>query len=743
MFYQECKSFQKIVTLATIGTKHSHRGENMNLTNAKNALKKYFGYDSFRPLQAEVIQSVYNKKDVILLMPTGGGKSVCFQIPAVTMEGTCIVVSPLISLMKDQVEALRANGIRAAFLNSSLTYQEQQYIQNELYHGYLDLLYTSPEKMASPDFLPLLKASKICLFAIDEAHCISSWGHDFRPEYRQLRFLKKTYPDIPVIAVTATADKLTRKDIAVQLELKQPEMFVASFDRPNLKLEVRPGRKRMEQIIEFINKRPNQPGIIYCLAKKTTETVAEKLIANGINAECYHAGLDSRQRTRAQEAFIQDKTTVICATVAFGMGIDKSNVRWIIHYNLPKNIESYYQEIGRAGRDGADAETLLFYSTQDLMSLKDIINESESSYKDIYLAKLERMYQFATSLICRRKVLLNYFNETMLENCGNCDVCMNPPQYINGTIIAQKALSAVARLNQQAGTGMLVDVLRGSRSYNILSNGYDKIKTYGAGKDIRQQDWFFYLEQLVNQGLLEIAYDDHNKIKLTEASNFVLYKGQEVQLVQAEIAQKRQEEDKMKAETTSRRASERQRVRDDLFEHLRELRLDIARQKGVPPYIVFGDATLEEMAAERPATMEDMAKISGMGEIKLRDYGQQFINAIRSFLLEKMDEGIKFQGSTYLETFRLFQQGVSPDEIAVQRNLKLSTVFSHLIHLFEKGENIDLKPYVSKEEMQRVFEVLPTLEEPYKLKEIYEALKEEVPYEKIRLALVFYKPSTS
>lgn len=710
----------------------------MNLTDAKNALKKYFGFDTFRPLQAEVIQSVYDKKDVILLMPTGGGKSVCFQIPAITMDGTCVVVSPLISLMKDQVEALRANGIRAAFINSSLTYQEQQHLENELFHGRLDLVYTSPEKITSQDFLPLLKASKISLFAIDEAHCISAWGHDFRPEYRQLRFLKKSFPHVPVIAVTATADRLTRKDIAVQLELNNPEMFIASFDRPNLKLEVKPGRKRLEQMLDFIEKRPNQSGIIYCLAKKTTETVAEKLKANGINASFYHAGLDARQRSKVQEDFIQDRTTVICATIAFGMGIDKSNVRWIIHYNLPKNIEGYYQEIGRAGRDGADADTLLFYSAGDLIQLRDIIAESESEYRDIHLAKLERMFQYATSLICRRKILLNYFNETMLENCGNCDVCLNPPQYIDGTIVAQKALSAVARLNEQVGTGLLVDVLRGSRSYSILSGGYDKIKTYGAGKDIRQQDWFFYIEQLVNQGLLEIAYDDHNKVKLTDASKAVLFKGQKIQLVQADVMKKRQEEEQAIAEAKTKRTTERQRVRDELFEHLRQLRLDIAREKGVPPYIVFADATLEEMAAERPATEDDLSKISGVGEQKLREFGRRFLDAIQEFLLAKRDEGVKMQGTTYLETFRLYQQGLSPEEIAAKRELSPITIFSHLAYLYEKGERVDIGKYVSQETLRQVSAVLQNLEEPYQLKEIFEKLEGHVEYDKIRLSIAWF-----
>lgn len=715
----------------------------MNLDSAKTALKKYYGYDSFRPLQAEVIQSIYQKKDVLLLMPTGGGKSVCFQIPAVTMEGTCVVVSPLISLMKDQVEALRANGIRAAFLNSSLTYPEQQAVENDLFHGHLDLLYTSPEKMASQEFLPLLRSAKICLFAIDEAHCISAWGHDFRPEYRQLRFLKKTFPDVPVIALTATADKLTRKDIVVQAELRNPEIFIASFDRPNLSLEVRPGRKRIEQIIEFIEKRPNQPGIVYCLARKTTEMLAEKLRDNGIDAAAYHAGLDERTRPQVQEDFINDRTTVICATIAFGMGIDKSNVRWVIHYNLPKNLEGYYQEIGRAGRDGTDSDTLLFYSAGDVAMLREFISEGDSQHREIQLAKLERMHQYATALICRRKILLNYFNETMLENCGNCDVCKNPPKDFDGTVIAQKALSAVSRLNEQVGTGMLVDVLRGSKSYNLISNGYDKIKTYGAGKDVRQEEWFFYLEQLVNQGLMEIAYDDHSKIKLTEGSKSVLFNGQKVQLVRAEILEKRKEEEAAKTATRTKRTTERQRVRDELFEHLRQLRVDLARKKGVPPYIIFGDATLEEMAAERPSTEADLSQISGVGEQKLREYGRYFLDGIQEFLLAKKDEGMRIAGSTYLETFRLYKQGATVEEIAAQRGLSPITVVSHYAYLYEKGENINIWAYLTKAEAKKVAEVLHGKEPPFKLQEIFLALNEEVAYEKIRLAIAWFNKTAN
>lgn len=709
----------------------------MNLATAKEALKKYFGYDAFRPLQAEVIQCIYDKKDVILLMPTGGGKSVCFQIPAITTEGTSVVISPLISLMKDQVESLRANGIKAAFINSSLSYQEQQEVENDLFHGRLDLVYTSPEKMASQDFLPLLKSSKISFFAIDEAHCISSWGHDFRPEYRQLRFLKKTFPDKPIIAVTATADKLTRKDIAVQLEVPNAEMFVASFDRPNLSLEVRPGRKRIEQILEFINERPNQSGIIYCLAKKTCESVTAKLLENGIKADFYHAGLSNVERSKVQEDFINDRTPIICATVAFGMGIDKSNVRWIIHYNLPKNIEGYYQEIGRAGRDGSAADTLLFYSAADVVMYKEFIMQNDSEYRDIHSAKLDRMYQYATSLICRRKILLNYFNETQFDNCGNCDVCNNPPKYFEGTVVAQKALSAVARLQENVGMGMLVDVLRGSKSYSVISNGYDKIKTYGVGKDIRTQDWYFYLEQIVNQGLLEIAYDDYNKIKLTEASKAILFGGQKVQLVQVETVDKRKKEEDAKADASKKKQSVRKRVRDELFEHLRQLRLDLSRKKGVPPYIIFSDATLEEMAAERPANESEMRRISGLGDAKMREFGRTFLEAIQDFLATKTQVGISSNGSTYLETFQLYQQGFSVEEIAEKRELTKDTILSHFIHLYEKGEKVNIKKFVTKEELQKVAEATKSIEPPYRLKEIFDSLNEEISYGHIKLALSY------
>jgi ATP-dependent DNA helicase RecQ len=711
----------------------------MTLTNAKTALRKYFGYDAFRPMQAEVIEAVYSGKNVLLLMPTGGGKSVCFQVPAITMEGTCVVISPLISLMKDQVEALRANGVRAAFLNSSLDLPEQRHVEDELFNGRLDLIYVSPEKMASRDFQPLLKSLKICLFAIDEAHCISAWGHDFRKEYRQLKFLKKNFPAVPVIALTATADRVTRNDIVTQLGFENPGIFIASFDRPNLHLEVRPGRKRWEQIMEFVREHPNQSGIIYCLVRKTTESLAAKLQTEGLVADSYHAGMADRRRSEVQEDFINDKTPIVCATIAFGMGIDKSNVRWVIHYNLPKNIEGYYQEIGRAGRDGLPSDTLLFYSFGDVMKMRDIISSNgQGEFTKVHLAKLDRMQQYASSLICRRKILLNYFNETMLENCGNCDVCKNPPQHIDGTLISQKALSAVARLKEQVGTGMLVDVLRGSKSYSLLSAGYDKIKTYGAGRDLRQDEWFHYIEQMVNQGLLDVAYDDAHKVKLTAASRTILFDGQKVQLVKAETAKKRQAEEEAKADKKSRRGMDRQRVRDELFEHLRKLRLQLSREKGVPPYIVFSDATLEEMAAGRPATEADLSRVSGVGEQKLREYGRIFLDGIQEFLLQKSDEGVRIKGSTYLETFRMYQQGISAEEIAEKRGLNLGTVYSHFAWLYEKGERIEIGKYVSKDEIKAIVAVLPALEEPFKMKDIFDALKEEISYEKIRLGLAYY-----
>lgn len=709
----------------------------MNLTLAQEALKKYFGYDSFRPMQAEIIEAIFQKKDALVLMPTGGGKSICYQIPAVTMEGTCIVVSPLISLMKDQVEALKANGIKAAFLNSSLAAQERRVIEDDLFYGRLDLIYVSPEKMCTQEFLPLIKSVKINLFAIDEAHCISSWGHDFRPEYAKLKFLKKEFPNTPTVALTATADRMTRKDIVEQLELKDPEIFVASFDRPNLSLEVRPGRKRIEQILEFIEQRPNQSGIIYCLSRKNTEDVCAKLLKNGIKADFYHAGMNSAERSRVQEAFIKDETPVIAATVAFGMGIDKSNVRWIIHYNLPKNIESYYQEIGRGGRDGVKADTLLFYSFQDVVMYREFIENGGGDLVEIKKAKLERMYKYATSSACRRKVLLNYFSEDMRHNCGNCDICNNPPEVIDGTVIAQKALSAIFRLKESVAQGMLIDVLRGSRRQEIFRFGYHNIKTYGAGADLSWQLWQSYLEQMLNQGLIEIAYEDHNKVKLTDASKEVLFDGQKVQFVQAETIRKRKEEAQKKADAKKRKKTERQRVRDELFEHLRKLRVEIARKKGVPPYIVFSDASLEEMAAVRPKTMEEMNEVSGVGEAKLKEYGRVFLDAIQAFIFKKSDEGVKTKGDSPLITFQMYKSGMNIDQIAQKRELVSGTIGSHLVTYYLQGEDVKLSDFVTKKEVGRVLEVIHEMEEPFKLKEIFETLNEELAYYQIKFALAY------
>ncbi len=707
----------------------------MDIPTAKKALKEYFGYDSFRPGQEEIISSVLAGKDVIVLMPTGGGKSVCYQIPAITMKGTCVVISPLIALMKDQVEGLKSNGVRAAYINSTVAAIDQRALENDLVRGKIDLLYVSPEKAVSRDFNALMGAIDLNLIAVDEAHCISEWGHDFRPEYTQLQFLKKQFPRTPVIALTATADRLTRKDIETQLGLVKPEKYISSFDRPNLSLEVRPGRKRLEQIVDFVKNRKGQSGIVYCLSRKSTESVAAKLNHNGIKAAYYHAGLPSSQRAAVQEDFINDNVPVICATIAFGMGIDKSNVRWVIHYNLPKNIEGYYQEIGRAGRDGTKADTLLFYSYADVMTMRNILSENGSNNENVQLSKLERMQQYAESLICRRQILLNYFSENTDGNCGNCDICKNPPQHFDGTVVAQKALSAVYRTRMRVGVNLLIDILRGSKRREVMDNNYHTIKTYGAGAEYSAGDWQQFIQQMLNLGLLEIAYDKKNVLQLTDASEEVLFKGRKVELVRMTSVMERR---KQRQSDVPRPKPVRERLRDELFEKLRELRRVLAKKKGIPPYVVFTDASLEEMAAERPSTADEFLQISGVGNKKLQDFGRPFLKAIQEYVVEKSTEGRRVKGSTYLITYQMYQKGLSPEDIAMNRGIHPTTVYSHLAYLFEKGEDVDIKQYVSDFDLEKIA-LEYNADNKVTPKMIFEKFEGDLEYHIIRLGLSLAK----
>lgn len=710
----------------------------MNLTQAAAALKKYFGYDQFRPLQSDIIQTVYNGRDTLVLMPTGGGKSVCFQIPAITLDGVTVVVSPLIALMKDQVEALSANGIPAAFINSSLSTDQQRNVETALLAGYLKLLYVSPEKLVSQSFQPLLKRLKISLFAIDEAHCISSWGHDFRPEYTQLKFLKNQFPGVPLIALTATADKLTRKDIIDQLGLANPAVFIASFDRPNISLTVRPGQKRFEQIVEFLKEHPNQSGIIYCLSRKGCEGLAEKLNSKGFRAAHYHAEVPPAQRSKVQEDFINDRTPIICATIAFGMGIDKSNVRFVVHYNLPRNLEGYYQEIGRAGRDGLNSDALLFFSYADLISYREMIEQGEASaeQKDLKLAKLERMYQFAEAPVCRRKTVLNYFGEPYDKSCGNCDVCKNPPQHFDGTTAAQKALSAITRTGQRVGMSLLVDILRGSQRREIMEHKYHEIKTYGAGKEHGYDEWLFLLSQMLHVGLIEIAYDDHNCLRVTDEGKRILFEGKKVSLAMPQPKQKPGEK------TAIPRVAEKsktQLMREELLARLMALRRDLAVQQGIPPYTLFSDLTLQQMADSRPLSDAEMLEIEGVSERKLQLYGDAFMGAIRQFVLEKTQAGERVTGSTHFISYDLFKRGHLVEEIAELRGISTLTVMGHLATMYERGELIDLGQWVSPEECDIIQGALPLFEEPYQLKIIHEHFGERFNFDKIRFAIADYR----
>jgi ATP-dependent DNA helicase RecQ len=704
----------------------------MDSTALRTALKKYYGYDQFRPMQEEIILSLMSGKDILVIMPTGGGKSICFQLPAILMPGTCIVVSPLIALMKDQVEGLRASGIKAAYLNSSQDPPEQRAVENDFFNGNLDLLYISPEKLVSSGFFPLLSRVTINLIAIDEAHCISAWGHDFRPEYTQLNFLKQHFPNIPVIALTATADKITRKDISGQLRLPHPETFIASFDRPNLQLTVRPGQQRLPQILQFLKNHQGESGIIYTLSRKSTEELASKLRDVGYKAEAYHAGLSARERSRVQEAFINDNAQIICATIAFGMGIDKSNVRWVIHYNLPKNIESYYQEIGRAGRDGANAETILFYSYNDIKVLQDILSESPPELAELQLTKLERMQQYAEAQVCRRRILLGYFGESLEKNCGNCDVCKNPPQYFDGTVIAQKALSAIVRMGQSAPLTTVIDVLRGSGKKELREKGYDQIKTFGAGRDLSQFDWYQYLHQLINLGYIEIAYDQKNALKIMPAAEPVLFGKESIQLSQATTI-------KEKAAPAERIKPIPEQQRDELFEILRQLRKTLAQEKGVPPYIIFTDVTLEAMAQSKPLSPADLQRVHGVGEAKLAAYGEYFLEAIRDYVDA---HSASIRGSTQRVSAALFKEGLSIEAIAERRELTASTVLGHIASSYEQGEDLDISVILPEDALQAILQSLKYLPDPCPLKTIFEYFDGKYSYDQIKLTLAHRKRFT-
>ena len=598
-------------------------------------LKTYFGYDSFRPLQEDIIRHLMDRKDALVLMPTGGGKSICYQLPALLSEGTAVVVSPLISLMKDQVETLCANGIAAGALNSNNDETENASLRRACMEGKLKLLYISPEKLlAEANYL--LRDMHISLFAIDEAHCISQWGHDFRPEYTQMGILHQLFPQVPIIALTATADKITREDIIKQLHLNQPRIFISSFDRPNLSLTVKRGYQQKEKskaILDFIARHSGESGIIYCMSRSKTETVAQMLQKQGIKSAVYHAGLSPARRDEAQDDFINDRVQVVCATIAFGMGIDKSNVRWVIHYNLPKSIESFYQEIGRAGRDGMPSDTLLFYSLADLILLTKFA--TDSGQQSINLEKLQRMQQYAEADICRRRILLSYFGENTTCDCGNCDVCKNPPERFDGTIIVQKALSAIARSEQQIGTGILVDILRGNMSSEVTERGYHRLKTFGAGREVPARDWHDYLLQMLQLGYFEIAYNENNHLKITQSGTDVLFGRARALLVtirrEEAVQATRGRKRKATVPTKELPLGLPNTESGELFEALRTLRKRLADQEALPAYIVLSDKVLHLLSASRPTTIEEFGNISGIGEYKKKKYGKEFVDLIRKY----------------------------------------------------------------------------------------------------------------
>ncbi len=716
----------------------------MNIAQAKEILKHQFGYDSFRMNQEAAIETVLSKKDCVVLMPTGGGKSLCYQIPALMLEGLTLVVSPLIALMKDQVDALRTNGVEAAFLNSTQSGQQQAEVFKSIREGNLKLLYVAPERLlqSGDQFIDYLKGINVSLFAIDEAHCISSWGHDFRPEYIQLGKLKSHFPDIPLIALTATADKLVRKDIIERLQVEHAELFVSSFNRPNIFYGVQPKKNHYPQLLDYLEERKGESGIIYCLSRKSVESLAADLHDEGFAALPYHAGLDKETRDKNQELFLKDEAKIIVATIAFGMGIDKSNVRFVVHCDLPKNIESYYQETGRAGRDGLQSEALLFFSWGDVAKLEDFARvEGNLEQSEIMLKKLKIMGNFGDLKTCRRKFLLNYFAEETIEVCGNCDNCQTEFERFDGTIIAQKALSAVTRTGQKFGLSYLIDFLRGSQA-KAIRDEHKNLKTYGVGSDISKENWFDYFRDLMSQGYLKQTEGQYPVLVLTEKSNDVLRGNVQVDLFKV----------KAKTEKKSSLVNEvAYPYLQDLLDTLKQLRLSLAKRENVPAYVIFSDATLVELATYLPLNENEMQKISGVGDLKLQKYGAEFLQELNNYCAtNQLTSRIHLKApkrvpktrtkrdadgnTTFGLSLDMFLSGLAVGEIARQRSLAVSTIEGHLLRYLPTGE-INLEDLVTDEKVAVIQNALTTHGAKKSIAEIKEMLGEDFSYGEIRAVL--------
>lgn len=713
----------------------------MDIEKLKKVLKTYYGYDDFRPLQEEIIIHTINGGDSLVLMPTGGGKSLCFQVSALLLDGMAVVVSPLISLMKDQVESLRMNGIAAEALNSSNDEAYNRDVINRCTEGKVKLLYISPERLVG-GVLSLLTHTNVLLFAIDEAHCISSWGHDFRPEYTQLGRLKEMFPTVPIMALTATADKITKEDILTQLNINNARTFISSFDRPNLSLDVKRGysaKEKLRSIEDLILRHSNESGIIYCLARKTTESLAEKLKQDGFSVGVYHAGLPNSERNTIQDDFQNDRVQVICATIAFGMGIDKSNVRFVVHYNLPKSIESFYQEIGRGGRDGLPCETVLFYNLQDIITLRKFADES--GQRAINLDKLQRMQEYAEAQVCRRRILLNYFGEISDHNCGNCDICHTPPEMFDGTIVVQKALSVLARTKEKVGFTLVVDILRGTPSQDVVSNGYNQIKTFGVGRDIPVRDWHDYLLQMLQMGFFEIAYNEDRHLHITSLGQEVLYGKRNVKLAvvcREDISVKSRKKTQREQQIVERTDFLPTRT-DDLYNRLREIRKQLATEIRKPAFIVMSDRSLQDLILKMPTTLEAMADVYGIGEYKAEAYGKPFIEAIKQYIDDSADLpfpdavpiSTTIRQPSYMERqkqlhtsayarwdeendkklIEYYKQGLSISEIASLMKRNTGGISSRIkkLGLREQANNIDMSEIDSTYNIDRVDEYMKEL----------------------------------